>query len=530
MNWFRRTSVLTKLLLSFVAVSVITCVVGWIGVSRMGTINFTVKDMYEDELMGVSSAQGMIFRIACIDRDIRESCLVTDPAEKQRLSKSIHGSYEEFLAVLKPADETTTGAAGRVLVDKVLVVHPKYWKLIEEADQLSLQNQNEAAFSKALEAFSFGTELRETVGAMVTRKLGLAKESYEDSERVYRSARSLMFVAIGGGVLLGISLGTMIALWFTRALLKVDEIASSVAAASDELAIASEQLSSGSQQSASSLEETAASLEQLTTVVRQNADNAVQAHELSSKSRETATEGGQVVTRAIEAMDEINRASRRIADITTTIDEIAFQTNLLALNAAVEAARAGEQGRGFAVVAGEVRNLAQRSATAAKEIKLLIDDSVAKVETGTTLVNHSGKTLSAIVASVEKVSDIVGEIASASREQSSGIDQINRAVAQMDSVTQANAAQVEEMSGTAVSLAEQADQLQALVHQFNLKKSELIEEVSPAPSHGKRTSIQAPGTSPRTVSAPARTTKSQPQREPQLVGSASGGYDGFEEF
>jgi methyl-accepting chemotaxis protein len=209
-------------------------------------------------------------------------------------------------------------------------------------------------------------------------------------------------------------------------------------------------------------------LEEITGTVKQNADNAKQADQLAMGSRDVAERGGQVVDTAVTAMGEINESSKKIADIITTIDEIAFQTNLLALNAAVEAARAGEQGRGFAVVASEVRNLAQRSATAAKEIKTLIQDSVSKVESGSELVTKSGETLGEIVSSVKRVTDIVGEIAAASQEQSSGIDQVNRAVTQMDRVVQTNAAQSQELSSTARSLTAQAEQLQALVARFKL--------------------------------------------------------------
>ncbi len=253
-----------------------------------------------------------------------------------------------------------------------------------------------------------------------------------------------------------------------NALQQVKAAADQAAVSSQQLSAASEQLSSGAQEQASSLEETAASLEEITGTVKQNADNAKQANQLAMGSRDSAEKGGQVVTMTVEAMGEINKSSKKIADIITTIDEIAFQTNLLALNAAVEAARAGEQGRGFAVVAAEVRNLAQRSATAAKEIKTLIQDSVAKVQHGSELVNRSGQTLEEIVTSVKRVTDIIGEIAAASQEQSSGIDQVNKAVTQMDQVVQSNAAQTEELTSTAQSLASQAQQLQALVGRFNV--------------------------------------------------------------
>jgi methyl-accepting chemotaxis protein len=254
------------------------------------------------------------------------------------------------------------------------------------------------------------------------------------------------------------------------ALDEVRAASDTVASAAQQLASSSEEISSGAQEQASSLEETAASLEEMTATIKQNADNAQQASQLASGARGTAENGGQVVSDAVTAMGAINESSNRIAEIITTIDEIAFQTNLLALNAAVEAARAGEQGRGFAVVAAEVRNLAQRSASAAKEIKTLIQDSVRKVSAGSELVSASGKTLNEIVTSVKRVTDIVAEIAAASREQSSGIEQVNKAVTQMDQVTQANASQTEEMSGTAESLAGEAGKLQLLVGQFKLSE------------------------------------------------------------
>ncbi len=252
------------------------------------------------------------------------------------------------------------------------------------------------------------------------------------------------------------------------ALIEVRNVAGTVSTASEQLNGVSREISSGAQSQASSLEETASSLEEITSTVKQNTDNAQQARQLANGSRDVAERGGSVVQEAVVAMEEINQSSKRIADIITTIDEIAFQTNLLALNAAVEAARAGEQGRGFAVVAAEVRNLAQRSASAAREIKVLIQDSVEKVANGTNLVNKSGQTLSEIVTSVKRVTDIVAEIAAASKEQLVGIEQVNKAVAQMDRVTQANAAQTEEMSGTAGMLLTHAEQLAELVGSFQL--------------------------------------------------------------
>lgn len=235
-----------------------------------------------------------------------------------------------------------------------------------------------------------------------------------------------------------------------------------------QLAQGNENLSQRTTEQAASLEETAASIEELTSTVRHNADNASQANQLATATRSLAEKGGDVVGRAVGAMRAINQSSRQIADIIGVIDEIAFQTNLLALNAAVEAARAGEQGRGFAVVASEVRTLARRSAESAKEIKTLIQDSVAKVDDGTRLVDESGKTLEEIVGSVKRVTDLIAEITSASREQATGVEEVNRAVTQMDQVTTQNAALVDEASAGTHALADQAKTLSEIVSFFNI--------------------------------------------------------------
>ena len=237
---------------------------------------------------------------------------------------------------------------------------------------------------------------------------------------------------------------------------------------SQEIAAGNTSLSQRTEEQASSLEETASSMEEMTGTVKQNADNAAEARQLADANRLRASSGAEVVTRTVSAMGEINESSNKIADIITTIDGIAFQTNLLALNAAVEAARAGEQGRGFAVVASEVRSLAQRSADAAKEIKTLIEDSVGKVKIGTQLVDESGKTLEEIIEGTQKVADIVAEIAAASVEQASGIDQVNNAITQMDNMTQDNAALVEEAAASSRAMQEQANELRELMGFFKL--------------------------------------------------------------
>jgi methyl-accepting chemotaxis protein len=256
---------------------------------------------------------------------------------------------------------------------------------------------------------------------------------------------------------------------------RVKDAASEVHRGADEISAGNANLSQRTEQQSSSLEETASSMEEMTSTVKQNADNAGQANQLAVAARDQAEKGGAVVGKAVRAMSEINESSRRIADIIGVIDEIAFQTNLLALNAAVEAARAGEQGRGFAVVASEVRSLAGRSASAAKEIKELIQDSVQKVSDGSALVTQSGQTLEQIVVSVKKVSDIVAEIAAASREQSSGIEQVNRAVMQMDEMTQQNAALVEQATAASQAMAGQAGDLNSMMSRYRLNASDVVE-------------------------------------------------------
>ncbi|MBC3869424.1 MCP four helix bundle domain-containing protein [Undibacterium oligocarboniphilum] len=255
-----------------------------------------------------------------------------------------------------------------------------------------------------------------------------------------------------------------------------------IATASSEIATGNLDLSSRTEQQASSLEKTTSSMRELTTTVKQNADNAREANQLAASASEVARQGGVVVAQVVDTMGAINESSKKIVDIISVIDGIAFQTNILALNAAVEAARAGEQGRGFAVVAAEVRNLAQRSAAAAKEIKTLIDTSVEKVEIGTKLVGQAGVTIDQVVSSVKHVTDIIAEITAASQEQSAGIEQVNHAIIEMDGVTQQNAALVEQAAAAAQSLQDQAAELANVVSVFRLDVNEhhLFKPAAPA--------------------------------------------------
>lgn len=286
----------------------------------------------------------------------------------------------------------------------------------------------------------------------------------------------------------------------------VSTSANSVECSARQLVHGYDDLSQRTQEQASALQETASSMEQMTATVKQNADNAKHANQLAASAHTRADQGGEVVHRAVTAMQDINATSRKIGDIIGVIDEIAFQTNLLALNAAVEAARAGEQGRGFAVVAAEVRNLAQRSAGAAKEIKGLIGDSMVKVSLGSELVNASGSTLQEIVAGVKKVADIVAEIAAASGEQAAGIDQVNVAVTQMDGATQQNAALVEEVSAASRALEHQAQLLNgqiAFFHTQSVGVGRPAEMHSPAAEHARQVRTHMPTTAPENESMAA---------------------------
>ncbi len=289
---------------------------------------------------------------------------------------------------------------------------------------------------------------------------------------------------------------------------KVREGTQTIATASTEIASGNLDLSSRTEQQASSLEETASAMEELTSTVKQNADNARQANQLAASASEVAIAGGNVVNQVVDTMGSINASSRKISDIIGVIDGIAFQTNILALNAAVEAARAGEQGRGFAVVASEVRTLAQRSAAAAREIKELIESSVSQVDLGSKLVEQAGSTMTEVVNSVRRVTDIVAEITSASQEQSDGIEQVNIAITQMDETTQQNAALVEEAAAAAQSLQEQAETLTETVGFFKLDRA-----VAAQPARANR--LQAEPVRPAQAAAtPRAKTAAKPVRKP----------------
>ena len=329
----------------------------------------------------------------------------------------------------------------------ILDMNGKPFKVVEYTTDITEQHNNASSLEVAVE---------ETQHIIQSAKAG------DLTDRVNLEGKSGAIASLCDGV--NALLDNM-----TEVLIAVKEAGETINTAANEIATGNNDLSQRTEQQASSLEETASSMEELASTVKQNADNAKQANQLAATASTVALKGGEVVGNVVTTMSAINESARKIEDIISVIDGIAFQTNILALNAAVEAARAGEQGRGFAVVAAEVRNLAQRSASAAKEIKGLITDSVSKTNEGTKQVETAGKTMEEIVSSVQRVTDIMGEIAAASSEQSTGIDQVNNAITSMDEVTQQNAALVEEAAAAAESLVEQAVTLMETVGNYRLR-------------------------------------------------------------
>ncbi len=448
----------------------------------------------------------------------------TDPARKDTLYRHcelLEADYDNRHA--RWSRELEDGELKQWLVVTSYEPARKFFHIVDEqfipaVKQGNHDLANKLAHDKLKELFD---DHHQAIDQVV--KLAQARNA-QDEEQAHATVAFSNWLLIATGI--GIT-GLLLALSYfinrsvRKALAKVERVASSLSNVSHSLSDTSSQLALNTHKQAASLEESAASLEEITATVDQNAENADRANGVAIRSRQTAEQGGEVVGRAVEAMRDIETSSKKIADIITAIDELAFQTNLLALNAAVEAARAGEQGRGFAVVAGEVRNLAQRSAAAAKEIKGLIDDSVEKVETGSALVNQSGDKLNEITTAVQEVTAIVGEIAGACREQSVAIEQVSRAVSQIDHATQISANQSNSMSHSAVGLAEQSQQLQGVLASMHVSRDADDEIVSiPRSKSLEQTTVET---------AADWSTESDRELDAIPVGS-SGATGGFEDF
>ena len=438
---------------------------------------------------------------------------------------SYRSEYEEKMKLAASLASTTLASYQRLVSGaperKLLDEFNKNWSAYQQAQQKVIQLGNGSSSADAADisdglATMAADEATSTLEKLTAFNFSGGKAAAEKANAVYTRTRTLVISLVAFALVLGALLAFVISRSITQPLRMAEAVADAVAAgdltivfevsgsneaahvlialktmsaslqtivaqvrrgaelvatASSQIASGNLDLSSRTEQQASALEETASSMEELTSTVKQNADNARQANQLAVSASDVAVRGGKVVAQVVDTMASINASAKRIVDIISVIDGIAFQTNILALNAAVEAARAGEQGRGFAVVASEVRNLAQRSAAAAKEIKTLIGDSVDKVAAGSTLVNQAGATMDEIVSSVRRVTDIMGEISAASAEQEAGIGQINRAITEMDTVTQENAALVEEAAAAAASLQEQASELSNTVSVFKLDEA-----------------------------------------------------------
>ncbi|PVY92870.1 methyl-accepting chemotaxis protein/methyl-accepting chemotaxis protein-1 (serine sensor receptor) [Acidovorax sp. 99] len=510
MNQFKISTRLAGLL---AALCLLVLLVGVAGLYGMGNSNAGLKSVYDDRVVPLKQIKVVadMYAVNVVDtaHKVRDGTLT--PAQGLQsvadARKAIEANWKAYLATQLVPEETQLVERFKPLQAKADAATDVLAGHFKSGDVAAL-----TAFA-AKEMYPAIDPLQEVLGQLMQVQLDRAKAEYDSAAASYQTIRALAVTAVVAGIVLAVLMGGAMIRQISRALgdavqitdavaqgdLTVaihargkDEIAQllsgltamrdnlahvvsgvrgnaqGVASASAEIASGNNDLSIRTEQQASALQETAASMEELSSTVKQNADNARQANQLAMSASTVAGQGGDVVAEVVTTMKGINDSSKKIADIISVIDGIAFQTNILALNAAVEAARAGEQGRGFAVVAGEVRNLAQRSAEAAKEIKSLITASVERVEQGTQLVDKAGITMTEVVGAIRRVTDIMGEISAASSEQSTGVSQVGEAVMQMDQVTQQNAALVEEMAAAASSLSHQAQALVGAVAVFKL--------------------------------------------------------------
>jgi len=576
-----------RLGLGFALVLVLLVVVTVVGVLRMGQIQDRLDHVVS--VNNVSSRMVIEMRNNVQDRlaSLRVLTLMADPADMEpelKKFKDQSAKYTEAQTKVSQIFAANGSDAEKALLAEVKQHEAAALPAIAKASELYLANDAmNATRVMVKEVRPVQKKWTEALDKLVQLEDKQSAQSQADAEAAFVNARNFMVIMLVVAVVMGVA-----AAWFiTRGLIRqlggepdyTTKIAGSIAhgnlaididtstadkgsllsemsemrnslvkivgqvrrgtetigTASREIAAGNIDLSSRTELQASSLEKTASAMETLTTTVRQNAEHAREANHLAASASDVARKGGDVVSQVVGTMGEINSSASKIADIIGVIDGIAFQTNILALNAAVEAARAGEQGRGFAVVASEVRNLAQRSAAAAKEIKTLIGDSVEKVERGSKLVGQAGVTMDEVVASVKRVTDIMGEIANASAEQSAGIEQVNMSIIEMDSMTQQNAALVEEAAAAAQSLQDQAGELARVVSIFKLVEGEEGAALAPAPV-ASVPAVRAPAArtarpalkKPVAAAAPAKAAKpsaAKPKKAPVAAGN-----DEWEEF
>jgi methyl-accepting chemotaxis protein len=562
-----------KLIGAFILVSIISAVVSGIGLRNMAQISANADKTYRQDLVGLNLIQQANADVLRVGTYLRNAVLATTAAQRagslDQADKAL-ASAREHLNQAEPLVYTDKGKATFADLDQGWQDYIQAFNEMKgKINASGLQDRDGLTEYMLGEYHRKGFKTLVLMGNLVALKQGDAQKTAESNDVVYDEGRNLMLVLVAMSVSIGLGIGIWMMRSVTRQLgtepataaavarsvaagdlnISIDlrpddtnslmaslksmcdalmrvvsdvrENAEGVATASAQIAQGNLDLSSRTEEQAASLEETASSMEELTAAVRHNTDNATQAATLAGTASGIAQRGGEIVGRVVETMREISTSSTRMSEIIGVIEGIAFQTNILALNAAVEAARAGEQGRGFAVVAGEVRTLAQRSATAAKEIKELISDSVSRVGAGSALVEEAGGAIKEIVQSVKRVTDIVGEISSASSEQSTGIEQVNQAVNQMDQVTQQNAALVEEASAAAQAMARQADSLREAVAFFKVNGEKGTSSRATTPrAVSQRTALDRSMSSPATPAKVARMPIPSSDRSPIAVGTA----------
>ena len=534
-----------RLGMAFGVVLLLMLVSTGVGINRMSFIQAQLDQIVEGDAAKLRLVNSMRDLVRYQSVTIRDVVMQEDLSFKRKEMKLMREATKTYRANATQLEKLLLDPQGKSALAKLVEADGKVKAAMDEAVEQSLGENHVGAGEIVRDKVRPAQiEMIANLDSLLSHVETLSKNTAMEATQAYQGARWLVLLLAGFALVLGVLAAYAVTRSITRPLNeavavanavaagdlsskievdssnetgrllqalkhmnenlrglvnKVRSSADSIATGTAEIASGNLDLSSRTEEQASSLEETAASMEELTSTVKQNAENAKQANQLAISASAVAVKGGAVVSQVVNTMSSINDSSKKIADIIGVIDGIAFQTNILALNAAVEAARAGEQGRGFAVVASEVRNLAQRSAAAAKEIKALIGDSVEKVGTGTKLVDEAGKTMAEIVTSVKRVTDIMSEIAAASSEQSAGIEQVNQAITQMDDVTQQNAALVEEAAAAAESLQDQAGQLVQAVSVFKLDHdgqggadSALAEEVQDHHGVDRRGPIRAP--------------------------------------
>ena len=542
--------------------SLLLAIFGAVGLLSQKRANADLQSMYEDRLVALAQLQQVIAGINT-GRYAVSSAMVGDSGDIDKTVAELNKTMKQGDEIWKQYLSTNLTPDERKLAEQFTAEQKKF---INEGVKPAIEALNNRDFQSAGELFNgplltVFKQINTTMMALMQQQQDNGKLLFAQSQSRYHTFISLTIVAI----VVGLSVALIVGIWLVRAITgpldeavkvaqavadgdltqsirvhskdeagklmealqtmnkRLQQIVGEVRTGTDTIATASSEIASGNldlssrtEQQAGSLEETVSAMEELTSTVKQNADNARQANQLAASAAEVAVQGGQVVSQVVSTMNNINESSKKIVDIISVIDGIAFQTNILALNAAVEAARAGEQGRGFAVVASEVRSLAQRSAAAAKEIKELIDDSVSKVGQGSELVAQAGVTMDEVVSSVKRVTDVMGEITAASQEQSAGIEEVNRAISMMDQATQQNAALVEQAAAAAQSMQDQAVRLTQAVSVFKIDGAQFATNTRTAASSSSSTKVAQAAPVAKRPAPSSKTIKTVTPSKPAL--------------